>query len=214
MQLYTYFRSSAVYRVRIALLLKKIPHEKKYLHLLKEGGGQRQKEYLDLNPQGLIPALVDNGEVLTQSLAIIEYLEERYPSPPLLPEDIKLRAWVRSIAYSIACDIHPLNNLRVLNYLKDHFKCTDDQKQAWIAHWITLGFEALEQQLQKKGISDLFCVGQKPTLADLCLIPQVYNALRFNVDLKAYPSIHKIFDHAMLQPAFVLASPEHQDDWQ
>ncbi|WP_373829676.1 maleylacetoacetate isomerase, partial [Neisseria dentiae] len=177
MKLYSYFRSSASYRVRIALNLKKIPHETDFVHLLKNGGEQRSAAYAALNPQKLVPALATEEGVFTQSLAIIEYLEETHPETPLLPATAAERARVRAIAQLMACDIHPLNNLRVLQYLQNHLQADEAAKNAWYAHWIREGFDALEQLLQSPQ-TGRFCHGDTPTLADCCLVPQVYNAQR------------------------------------
>ncbi|CAA9892654.1 putative maleylacetoacetate isomerase [Candidatus Methylobacter favarea] len=208
--LYSYFRSSAAYRVRIALNLKNIDYEIRPVHLLKHGGEQFKADFLALNPQGRVPVLVVQNTVLTQSSAIIEYLEEAHPSPPLLPADAMDRAWVRSLAQLIACDIHPLNNLRVLNYLKDSLN--HDHKEAWYRHWIQEGFTALEQLLQNSAYSGQYCFGATPGLADAFLIPQVYNALRFNCDMNNFPLINDIYQHCLQETAFLNAAPEHQPD--
>jgi len=209
--LHNYHRSSAAYRVRIALALKNIPSDTATVNLLD--GQQQSPEYLAINPQGLVPALCTENHVLTQSLAIIEYLNERYPSPALLPEDLLAKAQVRAMAQQIAIDIHPLNNLRVLNYLKDNFNCSDSEKTQWISHWITQGFAALEQTLaaQNKDVgssNNAYCFGSQPSLADICLIPQVYNAKRFGVAMQAYPNINAIVDHCNSLPAFIAAAPD------
>jgi maleylacetoacetate isomerase len=208
--LYSYFRSSAAYRVRIALNLKHIDYEIRPVHLLKDGGKQFNADYLALNPQGRVPVLVVENTVLTQSSAIIEYLEEMYPTPPLLPTKALDRAYVRSITQTIACDIHPLNNLRVLKYLKDAVK--DDFYQAWYCHWIQDGFTALEQLLDKHGCNGQFCFGSKPGLADIFLIPQVYNALRYGSEMRNYPLIRGIYANCMQLAAFSNAAPEQQPD--
>ena len=211
MHLYGYFRSSAAYRVRIALNLKGIAPEGRYVHLQK--AQQRAVDYLALNPQGLVPALVtDEGDVLTQSLAIVEWLEETHPKPPLLPADATGRARVRSLAQAIACDIHPLNNLRVLNYLVHTLGVSDEQKNGWYRYWIDLGFEALETRLAREPATGRFCHGDAPTLADLCLVPQVANARRFDIDLSPYPTIVRIDQACRALPAFANAAPECQPD--
>jgi len=211
MNLYGYFRSSAAYRVRIALNLKGIAPEGRYVHLQK--AQQRAVDYLALNPQGLVPALVtDEGDVLTQSLAIVEWLEETHPKPPLLPADAPGRARVRSLAQAIACDIHPLNNLRVLNYLVHTLGVSDEQKNGWYRYWIDLGFEALETRLAREPATGRFCHGDAPTLADLCLVPQVANARRFDIDLSPYPTIVRIDEACRALPAFANAAPERQPD--
>ena len=211
MKLYSYFRSSASYLVRIALNLKKIPHETDFVHLLKNGGEQRSAAYAAVNPQKLVPALATEEGVFTQSLAIIEYLEETHPETPLLPATAAERARVRAIAQLMACDIHPLNNLRVLQYLQNHLQADEAAKNAWYAHWIIEGFDALEQLLQSPQ-TGRFCHGDTPTLADCCLVPQVYNAQRFKVDLGAYPEISRINAECMRLPEFAAAAPENQPD--
>jgi maleylacetoacetate isomerase len=208
--LYSYFRSSAAYRVRIALNLKNIDYEIHPVHLLKNGGQQFNTDYLALNPQGRVPVLVVEDKVLTQSSAIIEYLEEVYPSPPLLPADAVERAYVRSIAQIVACDIHPLNNLRVLGYLKGKLKI--DFEQAWRSHWIQEGLAALEQLLHTHNCSGRFCFGDKPGLADAFLIPQVYNALRLGCEMTNFPLISGIYQNCMQETAFSKAAPENQPD--
>ncbi len=208
MKLYSYFRSSAAYRVRIALQLKGLTPDIIPIHLVK--GEQNSSDYLELNPQGLVPALQDKGQLLTQSLAIIEYLDEVYPDVPLLPNTAADRAIVRAMASTIACEIHPLNNLRVLKYLTNTFHVNEEQKLAWYAHWIQEGFRALEAQLQK--YAGEFCFGDKPTLADCCLVPQVFNAKRFDVDLSSYRAIHRVTDNCLKLEAFIKADPSNQPD--
>ncbi len=208
--LYSYFRSSAAYRVRIALNLKNIEYEIRPVHLTKNGGEQFNADYLGINPQGRVPALVVQGQVLTQSSAIVEYLEEAYPTPPLLPADKMDRAFVRSLAQIIACDIHPINNLRVLNYLKAAFQFDDNR--GWYFHWIQEGFTALEKLLQKSDRLGRFCFGDTPGLADTFLIPQVYNALRFHCDMGNFPLISSIYQNCIKETAFIDASPENQPD--
>ncbi|GAB3548827.1 maleylacetoacetate isomerase [Noviherbaspirillum agri] len=216
MKLYSYFRSSASYRVRIALNLKGLPYETVPVHLLKDGGQQFSSEYKTLNPDALVPALVDDVEgvaaVLTQSLAIIEYLEEAHPTPPLLPRGAVDRAYVRSIALSIACDIHPLNNLRVLRYLVRALRIDEDAKTAWYRHWCEQGLASLEAVLAKDRRVGIFCFGDSPTLADCCLIPQIANAQRFNCDLSAMPTLLRISDACLALDAFAKASPANQPD--
>ncbi len=211
MKLYDYFRSSAAYRVRIALELKGLAAQREYVHLRK--GAQRADDYLALNAQGLVPALVlDDGTLLTQSLAIIEYLDETYPQPPLLPREPAARARVRAIAQSIACDIHPLDNLRVLLYLKNTLGVADAQKDAWYRYWVDVGFEALERQLARDPATGTYCHGETPTLADLCLVPQMANARRMAVDAAPYPTLVRIDESARALPAFAAAAPEKQAD--
>lgn len=212
MELYTYFRSSAAYRVRIALNLKGIKAEYRYVHLVKDGGQQHKPDYLTVNPQGLVPALVDDGHILTQSLAIIEYLEETHPQPPLLPKDALGRARVRALSQAIACDIHPVNNLRILKYLEKEFGVSEAARNQWYRHWITEGFNALEKLLTTNPATRGFCHGNQPTLADICLVPQVFNAKRFSVDLTMYPSITRINDHCLTLKPFADAAPERQAD--
>ena len=208
--LYGYFRSSAAYRARIALNLKGIEPELRFIHLLK--GQQYTPEYQSLNPHGLIPALVHDGHVITQSLAIIEYLDEIVPKPPLLPRDAAGRVRARSIAYAIACDIHPVNNLRVNNYLRDNLGAEPQALAAWQKHWISLGFAALESMLSRDDETGKFCHGDAPTIADICLIPQIANARRVHVDLMAYPTLLRIEEIALETPAFAAARPEVQPD--
>lgn len=212
MKLYTYFRSSAAYRVRIALNLKGIVAEQLPVHLVRNGGEQKLPAYRALNPQGLVPALEDEGALLTQSLAIMEYLEETHPKPALLPADAVGRARVRAIAQSIACEIHPLNNLRVLGYLGGELGLSDEQKRTWYQHWVCLGFEALEQQLARDAATGRFCHGDTPTFADCCLVPQVFNARRFDIDLSPYPTLQRIDAHCATLEAFAAAAPARQAD--
>jgi maleylpyruvate isomerase len=212
MKLYSYFRSSASYRVRIALNLKGLPYEYAAVHLLRGGGEQFTPEYRRVCPDGIVPSLVDGDAVLQQSLAIVEYLEETHPTPPLLPSGPIDRAYVRAIALQIACEIHPLNNLRVLKYLKHELKVADEAKDAWYKHWVQNGFGVLEQTLAGDARTGKFVYGNAPTMADLALIPQVFNAQRFNVDMQPYPTIQRIYDEAMRHDAFVRASPAEQPD--
>jgi maleylacetoacetate isomerase len=212
MRLYDYFRSSAAYRVRIALNLKGVkPDERTFVHLRM--GNQRAQDYLALNPQGLVPALaLDDGHVLTQSLAIIEYLEETHPEPPLLPREPFARARVRAIALQIACEIHPLNNLRVLNYLIGTLGVAREQKDGWYRYWIDVGFEALEKMLARDAATGRYCHGERPTLADVCLVPQIANARRFDIDMSPYPTLTRIESACNALPAFADAAPAHQPD--
>lgn len=210
-KLYSYFRSSAAYRVRIALNLKRIPYEYKAVHLLRDGGEQHSVEYTELNPQALVPTLVDGSTVLSQSLAIIEYLDEAYPEPqPLLPTSVLARATARELALLVACDVHPLNNLRVLRYLSRNLSIEQEQIDRWYIHWIETGFKAFEQILEKTAGD--YCLGDAPTIADCCLIPQIYNAQRFEVDLSPYPNILRVYNTCQSVPAFVQAHPEKQPD--
>jgi len=211
MKLYDYFRSSAAYRVRIALNLKGVAPERASVHLRR--GAQRAEDYLTMNPQGLVPALVtDSGDVLTQSLAIIEWLEESYPQPPLLPRDAPGRARVRALSLAIACDIHPLNNLRVLNYLTGTLGATDAQKDGCYRYWCDVGLEALETQLAREASTGPFCHGDTPTMADICLVPQLANARRVDLDLSPYPTLLSIETACTALPAFAAAAPHRQPD--
>ncbi|MFC1747323.1 maleylacetoacetate isomerase [Pseudomonadota bacterium] len=213
LSLYSYFRSSAAYRVRIALNLKGLSYDTRYINLIKDGGEQHSSHYHQINPQGLVPALVANDQsIITQSLAIIEYLNERHPEPPLLPGSAIQRAQIRAFALAISCDIHPLNNLRVQTYLKDELNANDADKMTWYHHWIRIGFSALEQQLSATNNNSLFCFGDTPTMADACLIPQIYNAIRFNLDLSDYRTLKNIYSHCIELEAFHEASPENQPD--
>jgi maleylacetoacetate isomerase len=209
MKLYGYFRSSAAYRVRIALNLKAVQHEHAFVHLVRDGGGQHKPEFLARNPQALVPALeLERGDVLTQSLAIIEYLDEAYPDPPLLPGDAVARAQARAIAQAVACDIHPLNNLRVLQYLRHQMGQDKEAVDAWYVHWVETGFAAIEQMIGADG----FCIGNQATLADVCLMPQIFNARRYEVDLEAYPRIRRVEEVCGAIPAFAEAHPAVQPD--
>ncbi|HKE38414.1 MAG TPA: maleylacetoacetate isomerase [Casimicrobiaceae bacterium] len=210
MQLYSYFRSSAAYRVRIALGLKGVAFEYVPVHLVK--GEQRDDRYRALNPQSLVPVLIDEGRIITQSLAIIEYLEERYPNPRLLPGAPAERARVRSIALSIACEIHPLDNLRVLQYLVRTLGVSEEAKNVWYRHWIDLGLSALESQLANDRATGTFCHGETPSLADICLVPQLANARRYNIPLDAYPTLTRIDSSCRALDAFAAAAPERQPD--
>jgi maleylacetoacetate isomerase len=211
MRLIGYFRSSAAFRVRIALNLKGIEVEHASRHLRK--GEQATADYAELNPQKLVPALVlDSGEVLTQSLAILEYLEETHPDPPLLPPDAVDRARVRALSLIVSADIHPIQNLRVMGYLRERFGQTEESAFAWSRHWIETGFEAYEATIARDRRTGIFSHGDAPTVADLCLAPQVFNAARFKVDMARYPTIRRIFDTCMKHPAFDAAQPSRQPD--
>lgn len=208
MKLYDYYRSTASYRVRIALNLKNISYEKIPVHLINQGGEQHRPEYLQLNPQGLVPTLDENGHILTQSLAIIEYLNEINPNPPLLPANPLGRAQVRSMALIVACDMHPLNNLRVLTRLRTQFQATEQQVTDWYHHWLQLGFDALESKLQSCSHKNKVCYGTEITLADICLIPQVFNAHRFGFSMDNYPLINEINTYCLSLSAFKDAVPQ------
>ncbi|BDU39515.1 maleylacetoacetate isomerase [Vibrio nigripulchritudo] len=204
MKLYDYIRSSAAYRVRIALNLKGVDCESIPVSLLD--GDQKSSEYLDVNSAGLVPALETQGNIITQSLAIIEYLDELYPELPLLPEHPVERAQCRALAYDVTCDIHPLNNLRILKHLTSELGHSEEEKMAWYHHWLKEGFNGLEQKLSKS--DSTFCCGESPTLADICLIPQLFNAHRFEFNLAAYPRLKEIESNCLALSAFSDASPK------
>ncbi len=209
MKLYTYFRSSAAYRVRIALNLKDLPYEMAAIHLTKDGGHQRKPEFAAINPQKRVPALeLSSGEVLTQSLAIIAYLDEIYPDPPFLPADALERAKVRAVAQVVACDIHPLNNLIALQYLKRTLKHEQPEIDAWYHHWVIDGFTAIETMIKPAP----YACGTHVTLADICLLPQIYNARRLKVPLDNFPKIVAVETACLKLPAFDKARPENQPD--
>ena len=209
MKLYSYFRSSAAYRVRIALNLKGLPYEMDFVHLTKDGGRQHSAEFNAVNPAKLVPALrLDSGDVLTQSLAIIDYLDETHPQPPLLPVDPLQRAKVRAVALTIACDIHPIDNLRVLQYLKRTLKHEQSDIDAWYHHWIIQGFNAIEAAIAPGP----YCFGSQVTLADICLVPQVFNARRLKVPLELFPKIVAVESACLKLAAFDKARPENQPD--
>lgn len=208
--LFDYFRSSAAYRVRIGLALKGLEYRSQPVHLVRDGGQQLLPAYREHNPLGLVPTFEQGGIRITQSLAILEYLEERHPMPALLPADPVARARARQIALTIACDIHPLNNLRVLKYLGQEFGMSPDARQAWLMHWIADGFAALEAQIASD--SGRFCVGDTPGIADCCLVPQMFNARRFNIDLTPYPRLVAIDAACNALPAFQAAHPSRQAD--
>lgn len=209
MKLYGYFRSSAAYRVRIALNLKKLPYDQQSIHLTRDGGAQWSEAFRAINPQKRVPALaLSTGEILLQSLAIIEYLDEVYPEHPLLPAEAIERAQARAIAQICACDIHPLNNLVAMNYLKGPLKHDQTEVDEWYRHWVTQGFDAIEALL-KPGP---YALGTHVTLADICLVPQVFNARRFKVDMTKYPKITAVDAACLKLPAFDKARPENQPD--
>ena len=211
MKLIGYFRSSAAFRVRIALELKGLKVEHSFRHLRK--GEQRAPDYVAINPQKLVPALIlDSGEILTQSMAILEYLEETHPEPPLLPKDPIGRARVRSLALIPTADIHPIQNLRVMAYLREKYEQSEEGTFEWSRHWIETGFDAYEASIATDRRTGASRHGDQPTMADLCLVPQVFNAARFKVDMKRYPTIQRIFDTCMQHPAFAAAQPSRQPD--
>jgi maleylacetoacetate isomerase len=210
--LYDYWRSSACYRVRIALNVKGLRYTRKPVHLLNNGGEQHSAEYRQINPQEAVPALVDGARVIRQSLAIIEYLDEVKPDVPLLPSAARDRAHVRGMALLVACDIHPLNNLRVMKYLEHELALDQAARERWMRHWMEEGFRALETILADDLATGAYCHGEAPTMADACLIPQVYNAKRFNVDMTPYPTILRINEQCLSLPAFDAARPETQPD--
>ncbi|MGR5131721.1 maleylacetoacetate isomerase [Vibrio alfacsensis] len=215
MTLYGYWRSSAAYRVRICLNLKNLKYQSKSVHLVRNGGEQHSAEYHALNPSELVPMLVDGEVRINQSLAIIQYLDERYANVPVIPQQTPLRYHALAMAQDIAMEIHPLNNLRVLQYLEGAMSCEPETKMAWIHHWMKQGFLALEEKLNKHRQLNGHCiysVTDWPCIVDICLVPQVYNALRFGVDMSPYPLINSIVKACNQLPAFINAMPEHQYD--
>lgn len=212
MKLYDYFRSSAAYRVRIGLNLKGLDYESIPVHLVRGGGEQLKPAYRAVNPSGLVPALQDGDAVITQSLAILEYLDEVHPMAPLMPVEALGRARVRALALAVACDIHPIDNLRVLRYLVKQAGLSEEAKNAWYAHWINEGFAALETELSGSSATGRFCHGDTPTIADCVLVPQVFNASRFGIDLTPYPTIMRIDAACQAVPAFAAAHPTRQAD--
>lgn len=209
-KLYSYWRSTAAYRVRIALEFKLLEYELKPVHLVKEGGEQHHPEYRALNPMELVPTLVDEQETITESMAILEYLEEKYPQPSLLPLEKTLRNRAREISQIIACDIHPINNLRVLQYLKNELHHSQDVVNDWYHHWLHQGFKAIETMISKT--CDRYCLGNELSFADVFLVPQVYNAARFKLDMKNYPYISQVNDNCLALDCFQKATPENQPD--
>lgn len=213
MKLHGFFRSSASYRLRIAMALKNIAAEPVSVHISRPGGGdQFSPAFGRLNPQLLVPVLEDGGNVLIQSLAILEYLEETHPTPAILPKAAAARARVRGLAMVIACEMHPLNNLRVLNYLTKDLGASEDAKLAWYRHWVKLGFDALEPMLKDSPETGAFCHGDTPTIADICLVPQLFNAKRFDCPLTDYPTIVRICETCEKLPAFAAAHPSRQPE--
>jgi maleylacetoacetate isomerase len=212
LELYSYYRSTASYRVRIALELKKIPYLYKSVSELRKGNPEFTTNYQKINPQKLVPTLIDGEMVITQSLAIIEYLEDCYPQPALLPLDIVARAYTRQIALLIGCDIHPLSIMRVRKYLTDPIGLNHAEKMNWYHHWLGEGLNALENILATSKFCSSFCYGDTPTIADIFLVPQVYNAERFKYPLEPYPHIRRIYEICMNHPAFIAAQPYLQPD--
>ena len=209
-KLYSFWRSSACYRVRIALNLKRIAFETASVDL--PGNAQHEPAFKEINPQEIIPVLMHGGRVLRQSLAIMEYLDETWPENPLLPSVARDRQRSRAIAQAIACEIHPLNNLRVMKYLETTFGASKEQRETWMRHWISMGFDALEKVLNDNPSTGAFCEGDRPTIADCCLVPQVYNAKRFGVDMAPYANISRINDDCLALEPFDRARPELQPD--
>jgi maleylacetoacetate isomerase len=210
MQLYSFFNSSTSYRVRIALALKGLPYD--YAGINLRSGEQGRAEYRELSPAGIVPTLVDDGVVLTQSLAIIDYLDRKYPGPRLLPDDPLQRARALEIAQTIACEIHPLNNIRVLNHLTGAHGLSAEAKSAWYRHWVDEGLGAVEVLLARLSVR-AYCVGDTPSVADICLVPQVANALRMGCDLSRFARVMTVYEHCMRQPAFIEAAPSNQPDY-
>ena len=212
-KLYSYWRSSAAYRVRIALNLKGLPYEMEPIHLVRDGGEQHRPEYRKVNPQSLVPVLIDGRRVIRQSLAIIEYLDETYDGEmKLLPTTARDRARVRALALIVACDIHPLNNTRVMRFLENEFDLTEEQRGRWMRRWIEEGFNSFEELIAGHPSTGQFCEGDTPTIADLCLVPQVYNARRFQIDMTPFPTIERIVAACLELSAFDAARPENQAD--
>ena len=212
-KLYSYWRSSAAYRVRIALNLKGLAYELIPVSLIANGGEHRSEAYREINPQQKIPTLIDGERIIRQSMAIVEYIEESYEGEHrLMPSTPRERARVRSLAQIVACDIHPINNLGVMQYLEHEFNAPQVERDRWIKHWITEGFEGLEKLLETNPSTGQFCEGDEPSLADICLVPQVYNAYRWSVDMKQFPLIGRIYDVCMKMDAFDRAKPESQPD--
>jgi maleylacetoacetate isomerase len=212
LRLFSYWRSSAAYRVRIGLNLKGLPYEIIPIHLLRDGGEQRTEQYRQINPQGLVPVLQHGNRQLRQSLAILEYLDETWPTRPLLPATARSRQRARALAQAIACDIHPLNNLRVLQYFEHEWNVPQPERDVWVRHWIDEGFGAIEEMLNDNLSTGQFCEGETPTIADCCLIPQLYNARRFGAPLEAFPTLLRIERACLELPEFDRARPENQPD--
>mgnify|MGYP000159196413 CR=1 FL=1 len=212
LKLYDYFRSSAAYRARIALNLKGLEYDSIPVHLTRGGGEQFGSDYSAVNPQHLVPALVDGDLTVNQSMAIIEYLDEVYPDPAILPRDAAGRAHVRALAQIVACDIHPVNNLRIRKYIVEELGCSEDQRDTWMRHWITKGFEAYEAFLAAQPNRGRFSYGDTPSMADICLIPQIFNARAAKADLDPFPLIRAVDEACQALPAFQNAHPSKQPD--
>jgi maleylacetoacetate isomerase len=212
LRLYSYWRSSAAYRVRIALNLKGQPYDTLPIHLVRDGGEQHAPGYAEINPQGMVPVLMHGNRILRQSMAIIEYLDETWPDPALMPTVARDRQRVRAIAQMIACDIHPLNNLRVQRYLEHELQADEAAREHWTKHWIITGLESVEHVLADNPSTGTFCEGDIPTMADCCLVPLVYNALRFGVPLDPWPNVRRINAACLALPEFDQARPENQPD--
>lgn len=212
LKLYNYFRSSASFRVRIALNLKGLPYEYAAVHLTRDGGQQFAGDYRTLNPDAVVPTLIDGRQPVRQSIAICEYLDETHPQPPLLPGSALDRAYVRALALTIACEIHPLNNLRVLKYVKHTLGASEKAKDAWYRHWVEQGLASFEAMLGRDGKAGRLCFGDAPTLADVCLVPQIFNAQRFDCRLDHVPQVMRIFANCMEIDAFENAVPARQPD--
>jgi maleylacetoacetate isomerase len=212
LQLYSYWRSSAAYRVRIGLNLKGLSYDTVPVHLVRDGGEQHADAFRRANPQGLVPVLQHGSRHFRQSMAILEYLDETWPSPPLLPVKARDRARVRALAQAVACEVHPLNNLRVLQFLENTWNVPQPEREEWVRHWIAEGFTAIEAMLADHPSTGRYCEGDRPSLADCCLVPQVYNARRFGIDIDVYPTIARIDAACLALPAFDAARPERQPD--
>lgn len=212
LKLYSYWRSSAAYRVRIALNLKGLEYDLMPVHLVRDGGEQHSEAFHALNPQELVPVLMHGQRIIRQSLAIMEYLEETFPDSPIMPATARDRARVRGLALAVACDIHPLNNLRVLQFLEHDWNVPQPERDAWVKRWIHTGFSAVEDMLNDNPSTGDFCEGDIPSIADCCLIPQVYNARRFAIDISQYPTIARIEAHCLSLEPFDRARPENQPD--
>lgn len=212
LRLYSYWRSSAAWRVRIGLNLKGLPYQIVPVHLLRDGGQQHAEAFRALNPQQLVPVLLDGERVMRQSLAILEYLDEVWPDEPLLPATARERERVRSLAMLVACDIHPLNNLRVLQFFQDEWNVPQPERDEWVRHWMAEGFAAFESLVAGHPSTDRFCEGERPGMAECCLVPQLYNARRFGLDLSPYPTLLRIEAACEALPAFQAAHPDRQPD--